>query len=139
MTAYLVLFALATAASGPKISVPVAPVGLTDPIVVTLISGATSFIDACAPLELERKDGESWLPVATKVCPKAATATRVDDSLTLTAPAVAAGEYRAAVGWGTGCAEGLPFHLAACKKFGVARSDSFAVGAPPAPVDLPEP
>lgn len=135
MTAYLVLVALATAAPGPKISVPAAPVGVEDPVVVTFFYGSTVFIDGCAALELERKEGESWLVVATNVCPKAANATRVEGTLTLTSPPVAAGEYRAAVGWGTGCADGMPFHLASCKKFGVARSDPFAVGAPPVPTE----
>lgn len=137
MTAYIVLVVLATAAPGPKIAVPETPVGEADPIVLTLSSGSSVFIDGCAPLELERKEGEVWQVGATNVCPRAVMATRVEGVATLTAPATAAGEYRAAVGWGTGCVDGLPFHLAACKKFGVARSEPFIVGAPPLPVSPP--
>ena len=133
MAMYIVLVSLATASGGPKLLPPTAAITKNDPVILTLSSPSTVYIDGCAPIELERKVGEQWELVASKVCPRAAPATRVDGALTLTAPSVRDGEYRATVGWGQTCTDGVPFHLAMCRKFGLARTESFFVGAPPPP------
>jgi hypothetical protein len=133
MVTLLVFVSLATAAPGPRLAGPAAVLGLAESVVVTLSGGGGVHIDGCAPLELERKQGEAWVALPTTVCPKALPASRVDAPLTLTFPAVPAGEYRAVVGWGSGCTADQPFHLAGCRKFGTATSEPFFVGEAPPP------
>jgi hypothetical protein len=125
------------AAAGPKLVAPSESVGEEEAVVLTLAGGADLVVDSCAPVELERKDGDTWTPVATTPCEKHNVATRVSSTLTLTVPAPAPGEYRAAVAWGSGCLEKMTFHLANCKKLGVVRSEVFRVGAPPDPPQPP--
>lgn len=139
MTPGLFAVGMALAAGSPRLQGPSAPVGETEPVVLELSSNGSLLIDSCAPVELERRDGKSWIPVATVPCERSQPATLVSGPLTLTVPAPPPGEYRGAVAWGSSCAEKLPFHLAGCKKLGVARSEAFTVGSPTAEASTGEP
>lgn len=89
------------------------------------------FIEGCASFELERNEGERWIPVPVRQCDRMVPATAVDGKITLSAPAPGAGEFRAAVTWGLGCREGLPLALAGCRALEVAWSEPFSVLAKP--------
>ncbi len=132
MTPGLFAVGMALAAGSPRLQGPSAPVGETEPVVLELSGNGSLLIDSCAPVELERRDGKTWIAVATVPCERSQPATLVSGPLTLTVPAPPPGEYRGVVAWGSTCADKLPFHLAACKKLGVARSEAFTVGVPPA-------
>lgn len=137
MTPGILVVGLAFAVSTPRLEGPSAPVAETEAVVLQLSGNGSLLIDSCAPVELERRDGKSWVGVATAPCERSQAATVVTGPLTLTVPAPAPGEYRGVVAWGSSCTEKLPFHLAACKKLGVARSEPFTVGTPP-PTPAPQ-
>jgi len=132
----MLVVGLAFAAGAPSLEGPQGPVAEAGAVVLQLSGSGSLLIDSCAPVELERREGKAWVGVATAPCERSQPATVVTGPLTLTLPAPAPGEYRGVVAWGSSCAEKLPFHLAACKKLGVARSGPFTVETPPA---MPEP
>ena len=131
MTPVTLLFSLAEAAGSPKISGPPAPVAEGEAVTLTFTApGAgpsAAFLDGCTPVELERHEGESWVPVPRAPCSAPVAATRVDGSLTLTLAAPGAGEYRGVVTWGSQCLPDLPFAFASCKKLAFLRTDPFTV------------
>jgi hypothetical protein len=93
-------------------------------------------IDGCEPVELERHDGDRWVPVPPLACDGSAPASRMDEELALALPPPPAGEYRAVLVWGTGCAEGLPLVMAGCRRLGSTTSAPFKVLGP-APAAAP--
>ncbi len=150
MTPGFMVAALAVAAGGPRVDAPDEPIDVGGAVVLALSGGGLILIDSCAPVELEQKVDDRWVALPPSACASAQPATVVDGSLTLTVPAPPAGQYRAAVAWGSGCVAKLPFHLSSCKKLGVARSGEIRVGSetgpaspdagavPPAPVPPPQ-
>ena len=93
------------------------------------------WVDGCAPVEMERREGDTWMPLPSVVCAAPTPAHLVETELTVAVSPPSAGEYRAVIAWGAGCAQGVPFVLAGYKTLGAARSAAFLVSAPPAPVD----
>jgi hypothetical protein len=94
--------------------------------------GALVSIDGCSAVELERQEGDRWVPARSSVtCDGAAVALLVPAELVLTVASPAAGTFRGVVAWGTGCVAGRSFGRAACRARGVARSEAFTVAAPP--------
>ncbi len=128
---WLTSVALATAAPGPAtLEAPSEPTLSTDAVPFTFSVPGTSFLDGCAPIELERKEGLNWVALPRVPCPAAVVATQVNGSLTLSVPPPIPGEYRAVAAWGTGCNTTRPFALAACATLDVVRSSPFKVEAP---------
>ncbi|GDX78424.1 hypothetical protein LBMAG42_02350 [Deltaproteobacteria bacterium] len=130
---WLTSVALATAAPGP--ATLEAPPGIalsTDAVPFTFSSPGTSFLDGCAPIELERREGALWVALPRVPCPTAVAATLVNESLTLSVPPPIPGEYRAVAAWGTECDPARPFALAGCKTLDLVRSTAFKVEAPAA-------
>lgn len=141
MPSAIALSALVFAASAaePKLVAPTAPViaGELVPVrIVAVLSGGVS-VDGCAPIELERREGERWTPLPNPACPVPLPATAVPIELTVSIPPPEPGEYRAVVAWGTKCAAGRPLAIAACERMGVVRSSPFTVAAPPPPPSAP--
>ena len=101
--------------------------------VVEKIAGSVA-IDGCEPVELERHEGDRWVPMPPLACDGSAPASRLDDALAIALPAPPAGEYRAVLVWGAGCAENLPLVMAGCRRLGSTTSAPFKVlGVAPAP------
>ncbi len=96
-------------------------------------AGRPISVDGCAALELERREGEGWVPAPGAVtCDGSMPARIVAKELTFTVAPPGPGEYRGVIAWGVGCVEGRAFSLGACPSRGVARSAAFSVAAPPA-------
>lgn len=128
---WLTSVALATAAPGPAtLEAPSAATLSTDAVPFTFSAPGTSFLDGCAPIELERMEGAKWVALARVPCPTAVAATLVNGSLTLSVPPPIPGEYRAVAAWGTECDASRPFALAGCKSLDLVRSAPFKVEAP---------
>jgi hypothetical protein len=115
----------------PRLVAPEAPVRPGQVVSLRIVAGPSAGIrvDGCAPVELERREGEVWKPVPSVACDKPLGATVVDKELTVSVPAPAAGEYRGVLAWGSGCAAGLPFSVAACTHTGFVRSAPFVVAS----------
>lgn len=111
-------------------SAPVPPGGLISLELAEDLPGKV-FIEGCASFELERREGERWVPVPVRQCDRMVPATAVDGKIVLSAPAPGAGEFRAAVTWGLGCREGLPLMIAGCRSLEVAWSEPFSALATP--------
>ena len=101
---------------------------------VRIIAGMPGgvWVDGCAPVEMEHREADTWVALPSTVCGGTTPASRVQTELTIAVPPPPAGEYRAVIAWGAGCAEGVPFELAGCKTLGVARSAAFPVSGPAA-------
>ncbi len=127
---WLTTVALAAAAPGPAtLEAPAAAVTSTDAVPFTFSAPGTSFLEGCAPIELERKEGAGWVALPRVPCPTAVAAISVSGSLTLSVPPPIPGEYRAVAAWGTECTPSLPFALAGCKGLDQVRSSPFKVEA----------
>ncbi|MFZ5477143.1 MAG: hypothetical protein ACOZNI_10245 [Myxococcota bacterium] len=113
----------------PRLVAPDAPVtvGEVVPLRIVAVQPGGVRIDGCAPVELERREGDAWKALPTVGCDKAIVATAVEKELTVSVPAPEPGEYRAVLSWGTGCTPNLPFAVAACAQTGFVRSAPFTV------------
>jgi len=130
------LSAVAIAGSEPRLSAPVAPVDVGTAATFTIAADATGVhVDGCAPIELERKEGEVWVPVPNAAsCDGSVPARLVQGTLTVSLATPGPGDYRGVATWGSGCVGERNFALAACGTVGVARSAAFHVNPPPVPV-----
>lgn len=89
------------------------------------------FIDGCAPVEVERKNGAAWLPGPGKTCDAPVPATAVDGTVTFSVAAPSVGAYRALLTWGVGCAAGFPLATANCARLGSVVSGPVVVAPVP--------
>lgn len=114
---------------GAELSAPVAPLAATEAasFVLTTVGHDSVLLDGCAPVELERREGESWVAVPRRPCPQRPAATVVQQSLVLSVPPPGPGEFRAVVAYGVGCRPSRPFAFAACEVVEVVRSNPFRV------------
>jgi hypothetical protein len=119
----------------PRLTGPAAPLAAGAALTLTLTADRKPvFVDGCAAVDLERREGERWVPVEpTIACDGSAVARAIPKEQTFSLATPGVGEFRAVVAWGLGCVEGRPFALAACAALGVARTVSFQVVAPPPP------
>jgi hypothetical protein len=122
-------FSVALAASPSPVTLqgPTGEITDREGVTLTITASGTTFVDGCAPVEWERREGAGWVAVPREPCPAQKPAAKVTGTLTLTTPALAAGEYRALVTWGSACAADLPLQLGACKTLDYARSEPFRV------------
>ena len=120
---------IAFAAPGVVLVGPGGPVEQGQVAAFTLkVDGAPVVIDGCRVVEIERREGASWVVApGAELCRGVELGRRIETSVTLSVSPPDPGEYRAVVGWGRGCVAGRPFALAACKELGFARSESFTV------------
>lgn len=130
-----VLFALAPA--GPDLVAPAGPLAPTEAVSLTFKVGGVAFLDGCAPVELEKKEGEGWVALPRAPCAQRPVATKVEGALVLSVPPPGPGEYRALSAFGRRCVADRPFSQADCAEVGVVRSGAFVVSAP-APVTPPQ-
>lgn len=117
----------------PAVEAPRSPVDTTAAAAFRFtedVSGPV-LVDGCAPMELERKQGDLWVAVPPRACDRSVVATEIDKEITLSSVVSTAGTWRVAVTWGEGCVSGRPLMLAACKRLDVARSAAFEVAGPP--------
>ena len=125
----LLTLAVALAAPTPpaKLVAPSGEIGLHAAVTLTFTAPGVAWVDGCVPVEWERREAGTWVPVPREACAAQKPATRVEGSLTLSQAPLAAGEYRAVMTWGAGCAPELPLRLGACKALDVVRSEPFRV------------
>lgn len=127
----MLLLLLARALAGEAtLTGPSAPVAPGDPVSFTFALEGVSWLDGCAPVELERQESGLWVAVARKACPTSLSATQVDGALVLSVPSPPVGTYRAAVTFGIDCVAGRTFAVAACQTLEFVRSAPFTVVAP---------
>ena len=112
---------------------PTEPVAPGDFLGLSFVLEGISWLDGCAPIELERQEGAEWVAQARKPCPASVAATQAEGALAFSVPAPPVGTYRAAVTFGLGCVSGRAFPVAACTSLSFVRSAPFtvAVAAPP--------
>ncbi len=126
----MLLLLLARALAGEAALVgPTAPVAPGDPVSFTYTLEGVSWLDGCAPVELEHQEGDRWVAVARKTCSASLVATQVEGALVLSVPSPPVGTYRAAVTFGVGCVAGRTFPVAACQTLDFVRSSPFTVVA----------
>ncbi|MDP2312118.1 MAG: hypothetical protein Q8P41_04375 [Pseudomonadota bacterium] len=135
MLLLIALVAIVSASPAEPILVPPsAPVEEGDVASFALRPGpaGTVFVDGCAAIELERREAAGWVlaPGAVK-CDGSLVARMSTKDLVFSVAPPGPGEYRGVVAWGTGCVEGRPLALAACKAHGIARTAAFTVVARP--------
>lgn len=112
---------------------PTEPVAPAESVSFSFVLDGLSWLDGCAPIELERQEGVDWVAQARKPCPASVAATQVDGALAFSVPAPPVGTYRAAVTFGLECVSGRAFPVAACKSLSFVRSAPFTVAVPAAP------
>ncbi len=120
-----ILFA-ASAIAAPRLVLG-GEVGVGVPVAFTLTEDqpGTVIVAGCGAVELERREGEAWVPVAGPRCEAPVPAVTVETRLTLSATVPAPGTWRAVAAWGAGCVPGRPFSLAACRTLDRAVSEPF--------------
>lgn len=130
----LIAFLGAAPPPSPRLVGPSRAVGSGEvvPLRIVAVLPTGIRVDTCAPVELERHEGDAWITVPVRICEGSPAATEVAKELTISLPPPAAGEYRAVLGWGADCLTGQPFPLSACAKLGSVRSAPFTVQAAPA-------
>lgn len=128
---------MAGAATGADLLAPAGPLVSTEAVSFTFKATGVAFLDGCAPVELEKREGEAWVALPRTSCAQRPPATRVEGALVLSVPPPGPGEFRAVAAFGRRCGEGRPFAQAGCVELGVARSAPFVVLAP-APVTTPK-
>lgn len=127
-----ILFA-ASALAAPRL-VLAGEVAVGVPLAVRLTEdlGGNVLVAGCGAVELERREGEVWVPVAGPMCDRAVPAVVVDRELALSVVLPGPGTWRAVVAMGSGCVEGRPLAIAACRRLEAVRSAPFEADAPSA-------
>jgi hypothetical protein len=100
---------------------------VTEPIKATITnnSHSTIYVDGCAAMNLERKQGAQWLPTTDKVC--TVDELRPGQSLTQTLSANDESFYRVALEFGLACTTDLPIGQDGCAEAHVVYSDEILV------------
>jgi hypothetical protein len=124
----LIVFAAGVGLAGEAtLAAPTSPVAPGEPVSFTFVLDGESWLDGCAPVELERQEGARWVALPRTPCSTTPVATRVDGSLVLTIPPPGAGVYRAVVAVGTACQLDRAFVVAGCQRLAVVRSAEFSI------------
>jgi hypothetical protein len=124
---FLALVVAAATAAEAVLAAPAQPVAPGEPVSFTFALDGVSWLDGCAPVELERQEGAKWVALARTPCPAGPAATRVEGALVVSVPPPPVGTYRGTAAFGTGCLADRSFATAACAALAIARSEVFTV------------
>lgn len=126
------LYAVAWATPEPRLTGPGSPLDPGAAATFTLApGGGAAWVDGCVAVELERREGERWVPVADAIsCDGSTPARPIGSALTVSVATPGPGEYRGVAVVGKGCVEGRSFALSACSDTRTARSEPFTVRMP---------
>ncbi len=95
-------------------------------------TGGTLWVPGCSPLEVQRFEEESFVPLHTEGCASEGVARTLDAGVTELSISptreMKEGVFRVIMAYGTGCKGGVPLSAAGCRSLGEVVSRSFRIG-----------